>query len=221
MNYYAFTNACIPWVLFSLLLGIAAGFFIARLGLFKGARAVSGGCPELKLNKAMRKLWADHVMWTRQYIIDAITDSPAKDMSAKRLLQNQVDIGNAIVPFYGKEAGDALAALLKEHILIAVDVVAAAKANNSEALKIADKKWHDNALEIATFLHNANPENWPLPVMIEMMNDHLALTTQETVARLGGKWDDDVKTFDKVFEQIMKMADELTEGIYQKFVAKK
>lgn len=207
------------WLVLGLMIGIGAGF-ILRPKLFSTVLP-SGGCPELALNKALRKLWADHVIWTRQYIEDAVADSPAKDSSAKRLLQNQDDIGNAIAQFYGKEAGNALTALLKDHIMIAVDVVAAAKGHDTQALKIADKKWHDNALEIATFLHKANPENWPLDVMIDMMNDHLALTTKEAVARIEGNWSEDVKIFDEVFNQIMNMADELTEGIYNKFIAKK
>ena len=208
------------WLIFGLIVGGAAVFFAPRYGLLK-KNLPAGGCPELGLNKAMRKLWADHVIWTRQYIEDALADAPSKDVTTKRLLKNQVDIGNAVAQFYGKAAGDALAALLKDHILIAADLIAAAKAHDTHAFEIENKKWHDNAREIAEFLHKANPENWPLPVMIAMMDEHLAVTTKEVQARLDGKWDEDVHVFDDVFEQIMKMADELTEGIYNKFIAAK
>lgn len=207
------------WLIVGLIIGAAAVFFAPRYGLLKQNSA--GGCPELALNKAMRKLWADHVIWTRQYIEDALADAPSKEVTTKRLLQNQVDIGNAVAQFYGKAAGDALTALLKDHILIAADLIAAAKTHDTQAFELTNKKWHENARDIAEFLHDANPENWPLPVMIAMMNEHLAVTTQEVQARLTGKWDEDVRVFDEVFEQIMKMADELTEGIYLKFVAAK
>src|SRR5688500_20322833 len=65
---------------------------------------------------AMRKLWEDHITWTRVFIISAVADLPDKAAATERLLQNQVDIGNAIKPYYGNAAGDKLTTLLKEHI---------------------------------------------------------------------------------------------------------
>ena len=47
---------------------------------------------------AMRKLWEDHITWTRVFIISASGDLPDKATATDRLLQNQVDIGNAIKP---------------------------------------------------------------------------------------------------------------------------
>src|SRR4029079_5634414 len=75
----------------------------------------------------MRKLWEDHVTWTRLFIISAAADLPDKNATTQRLLQNQTDIGNAVADFYGHDAGSKLTALLKDHILIAANIVAAAK----------------------------------------------------------------------------------------------
>lgn len=168
------------------------------------------------LSKAMRDLWADHVVWTRNYIIAAASDSPDAQAAAARLLANQEQIGTAIVPYYGQEAGTKLTALLKDHILIAVDLVAAAKANDQAKLEDADQRWHANAADIATFLSGANP-NWPRAAVLSMMNEHLALTTQEATARLKKNWSEDVATFDKIFDQAMMMADALTDGIVKQF----
>src|SRR5256886_11648472 len=70
------------------------------------------------LSDALRRLWADHVIWTRQYIVAAVAGTPDAEAAAGRLLRNQEDIGNAIVPLYGEEAGAELTRLLKDHILI-------------------------------------------------------------------------------------------------------
>jgi hypothetical protein len=78
----------------------------------------------------MRKLWSDHVIWTREYIVAAIGGSPDANAAATRLLKNQDDIGGAVAGFYGKDPGDKLTGLLKQHIMIAVDLIAAAKAND-------------------------------------------------------------------------------------------
>jgi hypothetical protein len=107
---------------------------------------------------AMRKLWEDHITWRRVFIIDAAADLPDKATATSRLLQNQVDIGNAIKPYYGDAAGDKLTALLKEHITTAAEVVAAAKANDSAKLADANKRWFANADQIADFLSGANPK---------------------------------------------------------------
>ena len=62
----------------------------------------------LIFRQAVRKLWEDHITWTRVYIISALAGLPEADTAAGRLLQNQTDIGDAIKPFYGNAAGDQL-----------------------------------------------------------------------------------------------------------------
>jgi hypothetical protein len=48
--------------------------------------------------KTMRDLWVDHIVWTRQFIVDSASDLPSLNDTTKRLLKNQEDIGNAIKP---------------------------------------------------------------------------------------------------------------------------
>jgi hypothetical protein len=168
------------------------------------------------LDQAMRKLWAEHVVYTRLYIISAIDGTGDTQAVATRLLKNQEDIGNAIVPYYGAAAGSKLTDLLKQHILIAVDVVSAAKANDAAKLQDAQTRWHANAADLAAFLSGANP-NWPKQAVLDMLNTHLALTTQEAVNRLKKNYPDELATYDKVFGQAMMMADTLTDGIVKQF----
>lgn len=171
----------------------------------------------LAFRQANRKLWEDHVTWTRVFIIAALADLPEAEDAAGRLLQNQADIGDAIKPFYGEQAGDQLTSLLREHILIAADLLAAAKAGDADAFEQANARWYDNADQIAAFLHSANPENWPLEEMQAMMKDHLDLTLQEASARLNQDWEGDVAAYDRIHQQILHMADMLAEGIVQQF----
>lgn len=177
-----------------------------------GTVAPSASASATAFKESMRKLWSDHVVWTRQYIVAAVAGDPSAKAAADRLMRNQEDIGKAIVPYYGGEAGNKLTDLLKQHISIAVDLVTAAKANDAAKQADADKRWHTNAEEIATFLSGANP-NWPKQTLLAMLNEHLRLTTQEAVARLKGNWDEDVASFDKIYTQAMKMADALSDGI--------
>ena len=165
---------------------------------------------------ALRKLWSDHVIWTREYIVAAVAGTPDAEAAAGRLLRNQEDIGAAIEGFYGKPAGDRLTALLKDHILIAVDLVAAAKAGDEAAFATHDSRWTANVGEIAAFLAGANP-HWPEADVRDLLLLHLRLTKDEAVARLSGDWAADVRAFDDIFTEIMVVADTLHDGLVAQF----
>jgi len=172
--------------------------------------------PAVELGQAMRKLWEDHVTFTRNFIISTLADLGDAGQVAERLLKNQDDIGNAITPLYGAEAGQKLAGLLRQHILIAADVVKAAKAGNASALDAANKKWSANADEIAAFLSAANP-NWKREALADMLHKHLEYTTQEVVSRLKKDWRGDIEAYDKGHAHMLMFADMLTHGIVMQF----
>jgi hypothetical protein len=165
----------------------------------------------------MRKLWEDHITWTRLAIISLEGGTPDTDATVARLLQNQVDIGNAFEPYYGAATAHALTALLREHILIAADVIAAAKAGDTAKLADAQARWTANADQIAAALHSVNPRFWGLDEMKAEMHMHLALTTQEAVAHLQGDWTGDVAAYDRVHLHILHMADLLSRGVIDQF----
>jgi hypothetical protein len=172
------------------------------------------------LRTDMRKLWEDHITWTRLAIISLESGTPDTNATVARLLRNQVDIGNAIKPYYGKAAGNELTKELRAHILIAADVIAAAKAGDSAKLAAAQARWVENADQIATVLHSVNPRYWKLGAMKAEMHRHLDLTTQEAVARLQGNWTADVAAYDKVHQHILHMSDMLSQGITKQFPAR-
>jgi len=169
------------------------------------------------LHGRMQQLWEDQVSWTRNYIISAAADLPDKDVVAERLMRNQEQIGSFMKPFYGVAAGDKLTALLKDHIRISTEVIAAAKAGDAAKQSEAAGRWNKNADDIAAFLSKANPKNWQLDEMRTLMHEHLQLTADETAARMGGHYGDDIAAHDKVHRQILKLADKLSTGIADQF----
>lgn len=166
----------------------------------------------VSLKQDMRKLWTDHVVWTRDYIIAAVADQPDAQAAANRLMKNQEDIGNAVGRIYGVPAGQQLTTLLKEHISIAVDLIKAAKAGDKAGQQAADAKWQQNGVAIADFLSKANP-HWPRATLVDMMKGHLTTTTNEVVARLKKNWAEDVRAFDEVYRHVLMMSDALSDGI--------
>jgi hypothetical protein len=168
----------------------------------------------------MRKLWEDHITWTRLAIISFAEELPDFEATATRLLQNQADIGNAIKPLYGASAAQELTALLKQHITGAVAVLEAAKPGDNAAFEQAKEAWYQNADAIAHFLNEANPRNWRLQAIDEMMHTHLDQTLQEAADRLAGNFTADIEDYEAVHLHILEMADTLSNGIMARFPAR-
>ena len=181
------------------------------------AGAASVTRAELALRSDMRALWEDHIVWTRLAIISLTTESPDTAATVARLLQNQADIGDAVKPFYGKAAGNELTKQLRGHILIAADLVLAAKAGDSAKLADAQARWEANADDIAAVLTSVNPRWWKLAPLKKMLREHLRLTTAEAVARLEGDWEADVDAYDAIHHHALGMADVLSTGIVKQF----
>jgi len=173
--------------------------------------------PQLALRQGMRQLWEDHITWTRLVIVSTVADLPDREATTQRLLRNQEDIGNAVKPYFGDAAGEKLTALLKDHIVGAANVLAAAKSGDAAKLESAKQAWYANGDEIAAFLSGANAASWPLADMKSMMKQHLDLTLAEAVDQLQGRYAESVADYDKVKTEILEMSDMLADGIIAKF----
>lgn len=172
--------------------------------------------PAVKLKEDLRELWIEHAIWTKSYIVSALAGLEDQEEVLERLLKNQADIGNAIKPYYGEQAGNKLTKLLKDHILIAGKIVDAAKKGNQKDVTKFNKEWYKNADDIAKFLSKANP-NWAINDLKQLLYMHLQLLTDDLMARLKKDWNASIIAFDKGENHIIVLADTLTEGILKQF----
>ena len=171
------------------------------------------------LRMAERRLWIDHVLWTRSDIVSALASLEDSSAVSERLLKNQDDIGNSIKPYYGEEAGNKLATLLREHIKLAEQVIGAAKSGNKSDLEKYNTLWYENADQIADFLSSANP-NYSKRTLKNMLHKHLEFITTQVVSRLNKDWNADIKAFDQGEDHMIKFADILVDGIIKQFPEK-
>ena len=216
-----------PWVtvILSALLGVALVAGVASANAVgtahrahTGASAVHGSAAaRAALHDQMRKLWEDHIAWTRLAIVSFADGSAGFPATAERLLRNQQDIGDAIVPFYGEAAGRQLTSLLHDHITIAVEVLTAAKAGDTAAFEAANARWYANGNDIADFLATANPRSWPADVMRADMKTHLDQTLAEAAHELHGEYAASVADYEGIHAHILMMADQLSAGIIAQF----
>ena len=194
---------------------VGGGNGAAAQGTAEAKRPVSQA--ELAFRNEMRRLWEDHIVWTRLAIVSLTTDAPDTEATVGRLLRNQDEIGAALAPFYGEAAGDELTRLLRDHIVVAAELVAAARAGDADAVADAQARWGANADELAAFLAGANPRAWDEAVLRASLEEHLRMTTDEAVARLTGDWEADVAAYDAIHAHALGLADVLAAGIVRQF----
>lgn len=181
--------------------------------------AAAGGNPKysmMDLRNALRQLWEQHVAWTRMTIISAAFGNPDLSPTVNRLLRNASNMGNALKPFYGQENAAKFENLIREHLNIALQLVLASKAGETQKAEEAEKEWYKNGDEIARFLSSINPyineESFK-----KMFYDHLAMTKAEAVARLNKEYPKDIALYDQIENQALLMADTISNGIIKQF----
>src|ERR687891_68425 len=110
----------------------------------------------LEYHDLWRKLWEDHITWTRIVIIVILEGRPSDEIDAyvARLLQNPQDMAEALQPFYGSAAG-ALGALIADHLVIAKEILDTAHAGGDIGGLV--EQWYANAHEIAVQMNSMNP----------------------------------------------------------------
>lgn len=183
---------------------------------FKTSIPYSPAPAAVELRLAMRKLWDSHVTWTRSYIVSALNKLGDLDAVTNRLLKNQDDIGNAIKPYYGEEAGNKLASLLRDHIMAAVAITKAAQSGNKAELARAQDKGKSNADAIADLLSGANPR-WDKQNLKEKLYTHLQYVGKQVDSRLKKDWEAEIKAYDEGQKHMLDVADILSDGIVKQF----
>lgn len=171
---------------------------------------------EVDLKSRMRLLWEEHIAWTRMTIISLTFHLPDVNFVIARLLQNATDMGNSLRPIYGDNAATKYASLIKDHLLIAADLVKAALAGNQELVATTNKKWYANADAIAEFLSGINLFLSKEEVR-KMFYEHLDLTKLEAVCMIEMNFKADVEVYDKIETEALGMSDAITDGVVKQF----
>ena len=167
---------------------------------------------QICLMNQIRKLWEQHVYWTRFFIISTAADLGDLEPVTNRLLQNPKDFAKMLTPFYGTRIAEQFQALFTEHLSIAGDLVNAIKNHNRELANKTRSKWYRNADKIAVFLSSIN-QCWNKSKWQSMLFSHLEMTEKEATLRLQGNYEADIIIFDQIENEALIMADYMFCGI--------
>lgn len=169
-----------------------------------------------QLSNQLRMLWMEHVFWTRLAILSTVFDLPDATVVTARLLRNPKDFEAVLKQYYGEETASKFADLLTKHLTIAAELVTASKAGDTAGATDAERRWYENADEIAAFLGEINPY-WSEREWRKMLYDHLSLTKDEAVDILTGNYENSIGVFENIEHQALAMADMMTQGIAKQF----
>lgn len=169
------------------------------------------------INQRLRKLWSDHVYWTREAIIGNFNFNSEININniIERLYNNQTDLGNLFSEFYGTKIGNAVKNLFDEHINIIAKLISTIKnpINDESELIEKSKKIEEiaemainNSTDIAINLNKINKKFGTKHYLSKQLKKHVELVFDQI------KNPNDLSIFDRSFDHILKMADQMTNG---------
>ena len=176
--------------------------------------AVRNRISKLRYHDLWRKLWEDHITWTRIVILGILDDVPGTPEFTTRLLQNPNDMADALRRFYGDDA-DELGTLITDHLTIAAQILQAIHDGQPTGNLIT--QWYANADDIATKMSQMNPNFWPFDEADMMWREHLDATVAEVLAHHNGQYQAEVEAYDLVHDLALDMADFFSDGVMQQF----
>lgn len=171
---------------------------------------------QVRLSNAFRKLWTQHVVWTRAFVVSSAEELADLQFVTQRLLRNPSDFAEVLAVYYGRRKADEFKRLLNDHLLIAANLVNFAKAGDRQGYEAERVRWFQNADDIAAFLAGINPF-WDRRDWQRMLYEHLELLEDEVTFRLESRYEDDVRIFDAIEDQALEMGDTMARGIINQF----
>ena len=168
------------------------------------------------LKNILRMLWSQNIMWTRSFIISASSKLNDIEVVTNRLLENPRDFANVFRIYYGDKIANEFEDLFREHLNLVIKVVYSYIEGNSATITETERKWYENASQLATFLSSINPY-WDKKTLQNLFYNHLDMTKDQILKRLNNQYAADVYLYDFIEYHALMIAGIMADGIIKQF----
>ena len=182
----------------------------------KDSKKLASVDTSIVLHTNMRKLCENHSNGMRNILFCLIDDLPGKAEAMQNLLENRLEIGNSIKPYYGDLIGNIFSEYLRLHIMLSIEAIKAIKKQDHEIIEAIDKRWKDNADELAIFMSKANPK-WNLEDLKIMLGQYVELSQEQILHRFARNYEGDVIAYEKLHSALLHISDFVSSGIALQF----
>lgn len=174
---------------------------------------------KINLINLFRELWQEHIVWTRSFIVSAVSKLNDLEFVTNRLLRNPTDFANVLKLYYGEDIAKQFEKLLTEHLTIAASLVTNLREKNSEAAEEDRANWYKNGNEIIDFLAKISPY-MSIKRFQTLFYHHLRTTEDAAIYRIGERYPQEIINFDVIQSEALKMADIMSYGILEQFYSR-
>ena len=188
----------------------------SRLRICPGFESGEMRPEQRELNNDMRQAWSQHNFWGNMFLVSLFHTLENLDAVKMRLEQSPEDIAAVFQSFYANPTVTQIRNLLAEHVRLAGEMANAMKNGNMERSTQLETQLNQNADQMARLLANAN-SNYDYEELRRMMRNHLNLMQDTMTSELSGDHNEAVRLMGENEDQLMDVADVLTEGLVQQF----
>ena len=162
----------------------------------------------------IRLLFADHLLWIKQYLISLMFRLRDLSYVTIRTLQNAADFSAQLTPFYGVESAKLYETLLVERVLLLAELASTIRIGSDVTFQMS--KLQTNADDIATLFSSLNPY-WDKATWQELLYTQYQLEEQLIRQIAEDKFSTSISIYDAIYQNALKMASYMIDGITAQF----
>lgn len=187
-----------------------------RLNICAGQMNESPNMDEMELNNDMRQAWMQNSMWNTMLMNSLFNTLENTNAVEMRLMQTPEDIAAVFSQFYPQATVNQLTQLLADYTRIGGEVMTAMRDNDEARVSQLQRMWQQSADRLARLLANTNPE-YDYDELNRMLMRNMDMMERQMRADMGQQHEEAIRLHDEGENQLMQMADGLTEGLLNQF----
>ena len=145
-----------------------------------------------------RTLWTRYSLGMINYSVSYFGKLNATASVERNLSRNAAAIGDYFIPYYGMTSGTKITSLLAVILINGTKVVQAL--DDKKDINAYKNIWEKQIYELATYLHELNPGQYPKDLLIEMFTNLTNFWVEDFVARLAGDFAADSLALDNILK---------------------